>query len=81
MYCTQADAFHDFCTRRLANLLEQSKQVIQAQYTKSSSEQQSMTSPLVGDRPSHASDLYTGYAHAPCAGNDEQPWHRLNGCG
>jgi CBS domain-containing protein len=38
--------FHDFCTRRLANLLEQSKQVIQAQYTKSSSEQQSMTSPL-----------------------------------
>jgi len=39
-------AFHDFCTRRLANLLEQSKQVIQAQYTKSSSEQQSMTSPL-----------------------------------
>jgi CBS domain-containing protein len=41
-----SDAFHDFCTRRLANLLEQSKQVIQAQYTKSSSEQQSMTSPL-----------------------------------
>jgi len=39
-------AFHDFCTRRLANLLEQSKQVIQAQYTKSSSEQQSMTTPL-----------------------------------
>jgi CBS domain-containing protein len=39
-------AFHDFCTHRLANLLEQSKQVIQAQYTKTSSEQQSMTSPL-----------------------------------
>jgi hypothetical protein len=44
--CTGARPFHDFCTRRLANLLEQSKQVIQAQYTKSSSEQQSMTSPL-----------------------------------
>lgn len=42
----KSGAFHDFCTRRLANLLEQSKQVIQAQYTKSSSEQQSMTSPL-----------------------------------
>ncbi|HRH80900.1 MAG TPA: DUF294 nucleotidyltransferase-like domain-containing protein [Thiobacillaceae bacterium] len=39
-------AFHDFCTRRIANLLEQSKQVIQAQYVKSTSEQQSMTSPL-----------------------------------
>lgn len=38
--------FRDFCTHRLANLLEQSKQVIQAQYTQSSSEQQSMTSPL-----------------------------------
>ena len=42
----QSAAFHDFCTRRIANLLEQSKQVIQAQYAKSSSEQQSMTSPL-----------------------------------
>lgn len=39
-------AFHDFCTRRIANLLEQSKQVIQARYAKSSSEQQSMSSPL-----------------------------------
>lgn len=38
--------FHDFCTRRLANLLEQSKQVIQAQYAKSTSDQQSMSSPL-----------------------------------
>jgi CBS domain-containing protein len=46
MLLRQSPAFHDFCTRRLANLLEQSKQVIQAQYTKSSSEQQSMTSPL-----------------------------------
>ncbi len=42
----KCQAFHDFCTHRLANLLEQSKQVIQAQYTHSSSEQQSMTSPL-----------------------------------
>ncbi|MEW6677001.1 MAG: DUF294 nucleotidyltransferase-like domain-containing protein [Pseudomonadota bacterium] len=39
-------AFQDFCTRRIANLLEQSKQVIQAQYAKSSSDQQSMSSPL-----------------------------------
>jgi CBS domain-containing protein len=39
-------AFHDFCTRRIANLLEQSKQVIQAEYAKSTSEQQSMSSPL-----------------------------------
>ena len=38
--------FRDFCTRRIANLLEHSKQVIQAQYTQSSSEQQSLTSPL-----------------------------------
>ncbi len=39
-------AFLDFCTRRIANLLEQSKQVIQAQYAKSSSDQQSMSSTL-----------------------------------
>lgn len=39
-------AFYDFCTRRIANLLEQSKQVIQAQYAKSSSDQQSMSSTL-----------------------------------
>jgi CBS domain-containing protein len=38
--------FRDFCTRRIANLLEQSKQVIQAQYAKSTSDQQSMSSPL-----------------------------------
>ncbi len=38
--------FQDFCTRRIASLLEQSKQVIQAQYAQSSSEQQSMSSPL-----------------------------------
>ena len=38
--------FRDFCTRRIANLLEHSKQVIQAQYTQSSAGQQSLTSPL-----------------------------------
>jgi len=38
--------FRDFCTRRIANLLEHSKQVIQAQYTQSSTEQQSLNSPL-----------------------------------
>lgn len=42
----QSPAFYDFCTRRIANLLEQSKQVIQAQYSKSCSDQQSMSSPL-----------------------------------
>jgi CBS domain-containing protein len=41
-----SDAFHDFCTRRIANLLEQSKQILQAQYAKSSSDQQSMSSTL-----------------------------------
>ncbi len=38
--------FHDFCSRRIATLLEQSKHVIQAQYSQSSAEQQSMSSPL-----------------------------------
>lgn len=38
--------FRDFCTRRIANLLEHSKQIIQAQYTQSSAEQQSLNSPL-----------------------------------
>ncbi len=41
-----SDAFNDFCTRRIANLLEQSKQALQAQYAKSSSDQQSMSSTL-----------------------------------
>ena len=41
-----SEAFHDFCTRRIANLLEQSKQVLQAQYAKTSSDQQSMSSTL-----------------------------------
>src|SRR5512146_2662181 len=39
-------AFRDFCTRRIANLLEHSQQVIQAQYSHSSVEQQSLASPL-----------------------------------
>ncbi|GAB4122773.1 MAG: DUF294 nucleotidyltransferase-like domain-containing protein [Sideroxydans sp.] len=39
-------AFRDFCTRRIANLFEHSKQVIQAQYSHSSAEQQSLASPL-----------------------------------
>lgn len=39
-------AFRDFCTRRIANLLEHSKQIIQAQYSQSSVEQQSLASPL-----------------------------------
>lgn len=41
-----SEAFHDFCTRRIANLLEQSKHIIQAQYSRSSAEQQSMSSTL-----------------------------------
>ena len=38
--------FRDFCTRRIANLLEHSKHVIQAQFSHSSAEQQSLASPL-----------------------------------
>lgn len=41
-----SDPFNDFCTRRIANLLEQSKNILQAQYAKSSSDQQSMSSTL-----------------------------------
>lgn len=39
-------AFSDFCTRRIANLLEQSQHLIQASYSKASAEQQSMSSSL-----------------------------------
>ncbi len=39
-------AFYDFCTRRIANLLEQSQHLIQAGYSKASAEQQSMNSSL-----------------------------------
>jgi CBS domain-containing protein len=38
--------FQDYCTRRMARLLEQSKQAIQAQYANSSADRQSMNSPL-----------------------------------
>jgi CBS domain-containing protein len=38
--------FRDFCTRRIANLLEHSKEIIQAQYAQSRGEQQSLASPL-----------------------------------
>lgn len=38
--------FHDFCTRRIANLLEQSRRDMQAHYSLSSTEQQSWMSPL-----------------------------------
>ncbi|MGV8935310.1 MAG: DUF294 nucleotidyltransferase-like domain-containing protein [Gallionellaceae bacterium] len=39
-------SFSDFCTRRIANLLEHSKQLIQARYSQSSVEHQSLNSPL-----------------------------------
>ncbi|MGD9786482.1 MAG: DUF294 nucleotidyltransferase-like domain-containing protein [Sulfuricellaceae bacterium] len=42
----QSPPFHDFCTRRIASLLEQSKHIIQARYSQSSSAQQSMDTPL-----------------------------------
>lgn len=42
----QSEAFYDFCTRRIANLLEQSQHIIQAGYSKASAEQQSMSSTL-----------------------------------
>lgn len=38
--------FHDFCTRRIAHLLERSRQLIQAQYTQASITQQPLSSPL-----------------------------------
>lgn len=38
--------FHNFCTRRLANLLERSKNKIQAQYSGAASERQSMDTSL-----------------------------------
>ncbi|OZA27196.1 MAG: prohead protease [Hydrogenophilales bacterium 17-61-9] len=42
----RSPAFYDFCTRRIANLLEQSKHLIQAGYSKASAEQQPMSSNL-----------------------------------
>jgi CBS domain-containing protein len=41
-----SDPFYDFCTRRIANLLEQSQHLIQAGYSKACAEQQSMSSNL-----------------------------------
>ncbi|MDO9006907.1 MAG: DUF294 nucleotidyltransferase-like domain-containing protein [Thiobacillus sp.] len=41
-----SEAFYDFCTRRIANLLEHSQHLIQAGYSKASAEQQSMNSTL-----------------------------------
>ena len=38
--------FQDFCTRRIAHLLERSKQVIQAQYTQAGAAQQPLSVPL-----------------------------------
>lgn len=47
LHLTQSSAaFHDFCTRRIANLLEHSQHLIQAGYSKASAEQQSMSSSL-----------------------------------
>jgi len=42
----RSNVFHDFCTRRIAHLLERSKQAIQAQYTQAASAQQSLTTTL-----------------------------------
>ena len=39
-------AFQDFCTRRIATLLERSQRSVQARYATSTAEQQSLRSPL-----------------------------------
>lgn len=41
-----SEIFNDYCTRRIANLVEQAAHNIQAQYTQSTTEMQSMSSPL-----------------------------------
>ncbi len=41
-----SETFNDYCTRRIANLLEQSMHSVQAEYSQSSSEGQSMSSQL-----------------------------------
>ena len=46
MLLGMSEPFRDFCTRRIANLLEQSKQIMQAQYAQSSSGLQSFSSTL-----------------------------------
>ena len=62
--------FRDFCTRRIANLLEHSKQVIQAQYTQSSAGQQSLTSPLSAIIRRRARHLRAANQRARGAGAD-----------
>jgi CBS domain-containing protein len=42
-----SQVFRDFCTHRIANLLEESKHLIQAQYARSSAEQQALSSQLM----------------------------------
>ncbi len=42
----RSQAFQDFCTRRLATLLEKSQRGVQASYATATSEQQSLRSPL-----------------------------------
>ena len=42
----QSQEFHDFCTRRLASLLEKSQRGVQARYATAHSEQQSLRNPL-----------------------------------
>jgi CBS domain-containing protein len=44
----RSPAFRDFCTRRLATLLEKSQRGVQASYATATSEQQSLRSPLAG---------------------------------
>jgi CBS domain-containing protein len=42
----RSQPFLDFCTRRIAHLLERSQQLIQAQYTQAAAAQQPLSSPL-----------------------------------
>lgn len=42
----RSQPFRDFCTRRIAHLLERSQQTIQAEYTRSAAAQQSLSTPL-----------------------------------
>lgn len=42
----RSEPFRDFCTRRIAHLLERSRSLIQAQYTQASLAQQPLSSPL-----------------------------------
>lgn len=42
----RSEPFRDFCTRRIAHLLERSHQTIQAEYTRSAMAQQTLSTPL-----------------------------------